>query len=135
MNFAEKLSRLRVQRGYSQEALAEKLYVSRQAVSKWEVGTTLPETEKLIAISDFFNVSIDYLLKDNIQLNGDDGLDRIVLKFLGAVQDMDEISKKMVCIMKDGVIDRKEKEELEYITKALEEIAGIIIEVKQRMNI
>lgn len=48
---------------------------------------------------------------------------------------MDEISKKMVCIMKDGVIDRKEKEELEYITKALEEIAGIIIEVKQRMNI
>ncbi len=135
MNFAEKLSRLRVQRGYSQEALAEKLYVSRQAVSKWEVGTTLPETEKLIAISDFFNVSIDYLLKDNIQLNGDDGLDRIVLKFLGAAQDMDEISKKMVCIMKDGVIDRKEKEELEYITKALEEIAGIIIEVKQRMNI
>lgn len=135
MNFAEKLSRLRVQRGYSQEALAEKLYVSRQAVSKWEVGTTLPETDKLIAISDFFNVSIDYLLKDNIQLNGDDGLDRIVLRFLGAAQDMDEISKKLVCIMKDGVIDRKEKEELEYITKALEEIAEIIIEVKQRMNI
>lgn len=40
MNFAEKLSRLRVQRGYSQEALAEKLYVSRQAVSKWEVGVS-----------------------------------------------------------------------------------------------
>ncbi|MGN0131312.1 MAG: helix-turn-helix domain-containing protein [Lachnospiraceae bacterium] len=135
MNFAEKLSSLRVQRGYSQEALAEKLYVSRQAVSKWEVGTTLPETDKLIAISDFFNVSIDYLLKDNVRLNSDDGLDRVVLRFLGAAQDMDEISKKLVCIMKDGVIDRREKEQMQYLTKSLDEISEIIVEVKQRMNI
>lgn len=135
MNFAEKLSNLRVQKGYSQEALAEKLFVSRQAVSKWEVGTTLPETDKLIAISDFFHVSIDYLLKENIQLNNDEGLDRIVLKFLGAAQDMDEISKKLVDIMKDGVIDREEKKQMTYIMESLDEISKIILEVKQRMNI
>ncbi|MBP3460776.1 MAG: helix-turn-helix transcriptional regulator [Lachnospiraceae bacterium] len=134
MNFAEKLSNLRVQKGYSQEALAERLYVSRQAVSKWEVGTTLPETDKLIAISDFFNVSIDYLLKENVQLNNDEGLDRIVLKFLGAAQDMDEISKKLVDIMKDGVIDREEKKQMSYIMESLDEISKIILEVKQRMN-
>ena len=45
MNFAEKLLNLRVENGYSQEALAEKLDVSRQAISKWELGTNLPETE------------------------------------------------------------------------------------------
>jgi len=135
MNFAEKLSKLRMQKGYSQEALAEKLYVSRQAVSKWEVGSTLPETDKLIAISDFFNVSIDYLLKDNVHLNNDEGLDRIVLKFLGAAQDMDEISKKLVDIMKDGVIDQEEKRQMTYIVEYLDEISKIILEVKQRMNI
>lgn len=135
MKFAEKLSNLRMQKGYSQEALAEKLYVSRQAVSKWEVGTTLPETDKLIAISDFFNVSIDYLLKENIQLNNDEGLDRIVLKFLGAAQDMDEISQKLVDIMKDGVIDREEKKQMTCIVESLDEISKIIMEVKQRMNI
>ena len=43
MNFAEKILALRTQAGYSQEVLAEKLNVSRQAVSKWELGTTLPE--------------------------------------------------------------------------------------------
>lgn len=134
MNFAEKLSNLRMQKGYSQEALAERLYVSRQAVSKWEVGTTLPETDKLIAISDFFNVSIDYLLKDNIQLNNNEGLDRIVLRFLGAAQDMDDISKKLVEIMKDGVIDREEEEQMNCIMKSLDEISEIIVEVKQRMS-
>lgn len=55
MNFAEKLLELRTRYGYSQEVLAEKLGMSRQAVSKWELGTTLPETDKVIAISNFFH--------------------------------------------------------------------------------
>jgi transcriptional regulator with XRE-family HTH domain len=135
MNFAEKLSNLRIQKGYSQEALAEKLHVSRQAVSKWEVGTTLPETDKLIVISEFFQVSLDYLLKDNIRLNQDESLDRIVLRFLGAAQDMDEISGKLVEIMKDGVIDCEEKKQINRIMESLDEISEIIIEIKQRMNI
>ena len=61
---SEKLYELRKNSGLSQEQLAEKLNVSRQAVSKWELGTALPETEKLIIISNYFDVSLDYLLKD-----------------------------------------------------------------------
>lgn len=62
---SEKLYKLRKDSGFSQEQLAEQLGVSRQAVSKWESGTAIPESDKLIAISNYFGVSIDYLLKDD----------------------------------------------------------------------
>ena len=62
---SEKIYKLRKKSGLSQEQLAEKLNVSRQAISKWESGTAVPESEKLITISDYFGVSVDYLLKDN----------------------------------------------------------------------
>jgi transcriptional regulator with XRE-family HTH domain len=65
MNFSEKLQKLRKGKNLSQEQLAEELNVSRQAVSKWESGQGYPEIDKLILISDFFNVSLDALLKDN----------------------------------------------------------------------
>ena len=134
MNFAEKLLTLRTQYGYSQEALAEKLNVSRQAISKWELGTTPPETDKVITISNFFEVSTDYLLKDNIQLNNNESLDRVVLKFLGSAQDMDDISKELVDIMKDGIIDDNEKIRMDAIIDTLDAIAAIIDEIKQKMN-
>ncbi len=135
MNFAEKLLNLRTQYGYSQEALAEKLNVSRQAISKWELGTALPETDKVITISDFFEVSIDYLLKDNIQLNNSESLDRIVLKFLGSAQNMDDISRELLDIMKDGNIDDNEKIRMNALIDTLDTIAGIIDEIKQKMNV
>ncbi|MDE5864670.1 MAG: helix-turn-helix domain-containing protein [Lachnospiraceae bacterium] len=134
MNFAEKLLNLRTQYGYSQEALAEKLKVSRQAISKWELGSTLPETEKVIIISEFFNVSIDYLLKDNIQLSNSESLDRIVLKFLGSAHDMDDISRELVEIMRDGIIDDSEKIRMDAIMDTLDAIVGIIDEIKQKIN-
>ena len=133
MNFAEKLLKLRTQCGYSQEALAEKLNVSRQAVSKWELGTTLPETDKVITISEFFNVSTDYLLKDKFQLSNNDSLDRVVLKFLGSAQDMDNISKELVEIMKDGIIDDEEKIKMESIIDTLDTISKIIDEIKHKI--
>ena len=61
---SEKLYKLRKNSGLSQEQLAEQLKVSRQAISKWESGTAVPESEKLIIISNYFGVSVDYLLKD-----------------------------------------------------------------------
>lgn len=64
MIFYEKLQKLRKEKGLSQEALAEMLDVSRQAVSKWESGAAFPEMEKLIAISEIFGVTIDSLVKD-----------------------------------------------------------------------
>lgn len=133
MDFADKLLKLRTQCGYSQEALAEKLNVSRQAVSKWELGTTLPETDKVITISEFFNVSTDYLLKDKFQLSNNDSLDRVVLKFLGSAQDMDNISKELVEIMKDGIIDDEEKIKMESIIDTLDAISKIIDEIKHKM--
>lgn len=62
---SEKLYKLRKNSGLSQEQLAEQLNVSRQAISKWESGTAVPESEKLITISNYFGVSVDYLLKDD----------------------------------------------------------------------
>lgn len=135
MNFAEKLYTLRTNAGYSQEVMAEKLSVSRQAVSKWELGTTLPETEKIIAISNLFGVSIDSLLIDSISLNTDESLDRVVLKFLSSARDMDNISKDLVDIMRDGIIDSKEKIQVEEIIKTLDSVARIIDEIKRKMNL
>lgn len=65
MALSEKLYALRKKNGLSQEQLAEQLGVSRQAISKWESGTATPETEKLLAISNYFQVSLDYLVKEN----------------------------------------------------------------------
>ena len=61
---AEKIYSLRKKSGLSQERLASELNVSRQAVSKWETGASVPENEKLIALSEYFHVSVDYLIKD-----------------------------------------------------------------------
>lgn len=135
MNFAEKLLALRTQAGYSQEVLAEKLNVSRQAVSKWELGTTLPETEKLISISSLFSVSIDSLLIDSIDLNTNDSMERVVLKFLSSARDMDQLSKELVDITCDGVIDAKEKVQVDRIIDTLDSVAKLIDEIKQKMNL
>lgn len=67
MTFGEKLQALRKQKGMSQEQLASQITVSRQAISKWELDNSLPDTENVIQLSEIFDVSIDYLLKDNVQ--------------------------------------------------------------------
>ena len=59
MTFAEKLMRLRKREGLSQEALAEALGVSRQAVSRWEQGTALPDAAKLLPCARLFHVSVE----------------------------------------------------------------------------
>ncbi len=64
MKLSEKLYELRKKSGLSQEQLAEQLGVSRQAISKWESGSAMPEIDKLITISEYFGVSTDYLLKE-----------------------------------------------------------------------
>ena len=64
MTLGEKIQMLRSRAGMSQETLAELLEVSRQAVSKWERDEAVPETEKIVRLSDCFQVTTDYLLKD-----------------------------------------------------------------------
>ena len=63
MDIGEKIQKLRREKGLSQEALAEALGVSRQSVSKWESGAVLPDTDKIIAMSELFGISTDFLLK------------------------------------------------------------------------
>ena len=66
MGFGEKLSLLRKQRGMTQMELAEKLDISRQAVSKWERGTAEPSIENMVSIGRVFDVSVDDLLDANL---------------------------------------------------------------------
>ncbi|NFV13738.1 helix-turn-helix domain-containing protein [Clostridium sp. FAM 1755] len=75
MNLAEKLQLLRNNNRLSQEELAEKLGISRQAISKWESGQSTPDLKKLIVIAELYNVTIDSLVKDSdefhiLQSNG-----------------------------------------------------------------
>ena len=62
MEFNNRLYELRKQKGLSQEELANRLNVTRQTVSKWEVGDSTPDMEKLVALSALFNVSMDELV-------------------------------------------------------------------------
>ena len=63
MNMADRIQYLRKTKGMSQEELADKVGVSRQAVSKWESEQSTPDLEKIIIMSDFFGVTTDYILK------------------------------------------------------------------------
>ena len=71
MTFGEKLQALRKSRGWSQEQLAERIAVSRQAVSKWESGAAVADTENVVELSRLFGVSTDYLLHDDYTDDGD----------------------------------------------------------------
>ncbi|MGI6007005.1 MAG: helix-turn-helix domain-containing protein [Ruminococcus sp.] len=64
MMLSEKIVNLRKQKGWSQEQMAEQLEVSRQAVSKWESGASVPDLDKIIKLSDLFGVTTDYLLRE-----------------------------------------------------------------------
>lgn len=63
MKFNDRLYELRRQKGLSQEELANRIGVSRQTVSKWEIGDTVPDMDKLIALGNVFEISLDELVK------------------------------------------------------------------------
>ena len=71
MIFREKLVQLRKSRNLTQEQLAEKLGVSRQAVSRWEAGDSTPDMINLLGLCDLFGVSADYLIHDNYESDDD----------------------------------------------------------------
>ena len=63
----EKILKLRKEKGMSQEELASQITVSRQAISKWELGESVPDTENIIQLCKIFSISADYLLNDDIE--------------------------------------------------------------------
>lgn len=91
MTFAEKFVQLRKRAGYTQEELADILQVSRQAISRWEMGTAVPDSSNLLQISKLFKVSADYLLNDDYESDGD----------IPAVQENSKtLEKKYNCIIR-----------------------------------
>jgi len=70
MTMGEKILNMRKARGWNQEELAERIGVTRQAVSRWEAGSAKPDADKIIAICDLFGVSADYLLRDRYSGEG-----------------------------------------------------------------
>lgn len=70
MTFGEKLQTLRKAQGWSQEELAARIGVSRQALSRWESGASVPDTENVVALSRLLGVSTDYLLLDEAENSG-----------------------------------------------------------------
>ena len=71
MKLQDKIIKHRKSNGWSQEDFAEKLNVSRQAISRWENGTAFPDAQNLLQISKLFGVSADYLLNDDYESDND----------------------------------------------------------------
>jgi transcriptional regulator with XRE-family HTH domain/ABC-type cobalt transport system substrate-binding protein len=97
MNLSEKIIYLRKQKGWSQEELANQMGVSRQSVSKWESSGSYPELDKVIQMSNLFNVSTDYLLKDNarpVSDNNEEKSNVVRLSKTKAHEFMDEMRDK-----------------------------------------
>lgn len=111
MTFAEKLVQLRKREGYTQEELADRLEVSRQAVSRWEMGTAVPDSLNLLQISKLFKVSADYLLNDDYK--SDDDLPKVqevrndnvnqILMYLIALEVMMLIMQFMAVVILDNI--------------------------------
>lgn len=81
MKFHDKLFQLRKKEGLTQAELSEKLGISRQAISKWEMGTAIPDVENMLALSKLFSVSVDYLINETMESE----LDTPVAKATAAV--------------------------------------------------
>ncbi len=96
MNFASNLQKLRKRENMSQEALAEKLDVTRQSVSKWESGASYPEMDKLISICKIFNVDMDILVNGDVDIEKVDKESSINTKDL--LDKFNTLMKKIVCL-------------------------------------
>lgn len=105
MTTGDKIAKLRKEHNYTQEQLAELLGVSRQSISKYESGLAYPETAKLIKLSELFDCTVDYLLKDNVeeskpcepQITADESLGVILIKKLALLSSYEKKSKRTIC--------------------------------------
>ena len=97
MEFNNKLYELRKQKGFSQEELANRLNVSRQTISKWEVGESTPDMENLVAISELFEISLDELVLDIVPEEADTSAQVVKSEFYSDIKEnvlTDENRKK-----------------------------------------
>ncbi len=80
MEFGEKLKQLRKANHLSQEKLSERIHVSRQAISKWEQGSAIPDTDNIVLLSKFFQVPIEYLLLNDEEIKDSHEHKNLVIK-------------------------------------------------------
>ena len=130
MNIAQKVTYLRDKKGCSQEDVADALGVSRQTVSKWELGNAVPDTSKIVDLSTWYNVSTDYLLKDEFEGDGSGRVDRVVIKFMNSARAMNEMSDDLIEIARDGVISPEERVRLKEMSKMLEQVQNSVDELR-----
>ncbi len=102
MKIADKIITLRKQSGFSQEELADKINVSRQAVSKWESEQALPDVDKIVLLSEIFGVSTDYLLKDD-EVSTTEGKETVRALTESETADFIKIKRKSAFISALGV--------------------------------
>ena len=88
MLLSDKLIQLRRSRGMSQEDLANEIGVSRQSVSKWEGAQAVPDLDKLVKIADFFGVSTDYLLKEELEGQESDSSNKIEFRYIYSLEEI-----------------------------------------------
>ena len=112
MDFNNRLYQLRKQKGLSQEELANRLNVSRQTVSKWEVGDSTPDMEKLIAMSDLFDVSLDKLVMGKEEEKGQEAQ-----------------KSEFVTVINEKVLTDKNKKKAKSVLKIIAIIAGVVLAI------
>ena len=83
MTLGEKIINLRSSAGLSQEEFAEKVNVSRQSVSKWEMNQALPQIDKVLLICKLFGITTDELLQEKIEVKPQGALENAGLKYFG----------------------------------------------------
>ena len=116
MNLASNIMSLRKSVGISQEELADKLCVSRQSVGKWESGQCAPDLEKLLELSEFFQVTTDYLLKGNEEnqndtdhVNAESKTGNVHIVHMDSLESLSESVAKVVCLASGENIEGKAK--------------------------
>jgi len=138
MILAEKIMSLRKQLNLSQEELADKLNVSRQSISKWELGSSIPELNKIIQMSELFGVSTDYLLKDDADdegvvttINLENDKHFVTLEEANKYLDLIKASSKkialgiLLCLWAPGLFMlSKGLEEVNYLSNLVTKIIG-----------
>ena len=109
IEIANRLAKLRKEKGYSQEELAEKLGLSRQAVSKWERAESSPDTDNLICLAKLYNVSLDELLRT----------EEDVESIKETVKEKEESKDKTVKITTNGIYVKDDEVEVDVSLRGI----------------
>lgn len=144
MKFNEELIRLRKEKGLSQEQLGYELGVTRQTISKWELGVSTPEMDKLIEISKLFNISLDDLVKNELNLKNKEEDVNMKGEFVEREnKPMSGLVKVLIIVVIIGIIIgiiagvvfgiqkyNDDKKEREYKEKAMEQVEDVMEKVE-----